>query len=112
MLDVGKNPQASGDTSEIDVQEVLADVSRMTNLAGAGEWQAVESIAKKIRGLVGNVPLSQRHAGLVAARNGIERASTLAIDARNAIAAQLTAVRRGRHAAARYHATGECRGRP
>lgn len=100
----------AGDTSEIDVRSVLAEITRMTNHAGNGEWQEVECIAKRIECLVGNLPTSQRHAGLVAASSGMQRANALAIEARDAIATQLAAVRQGRRAAARYHATGEYRG--
>lgn len=112
MIENRKSLKMAGQTPETDVREVLAEVTRMTNLAGIGEWQDVEVIAKTIECLVGNLPTSQRHAGLVAASSGMQRASTLAIEARDAIATQLTAVRRGRHATARYHVTGGFRGRP
>ena len=111
MLKDDANPQLATDASD-SVHDVIAEVGRMTALAGIGEWQQVEITTKRIQGLVENLPASHRHACLVAVRNGIEHATALAIDAQSAIATELAAVRQGRHAAARYHATGAFRDRP
>lgn len=111
MLRDDANPQLSTDTSD-SVLDVMAEIRRMTTLADVGEWQEVERTTKRIQCLVGSLPTSQRDACLVAAHNGIERATALAIDAQNAIATELAAVRQGRHAAARYHATGKFRDGP
>lgn len=81
-------------------------IHRMTALARAGEWQQVQGAADKIRALLEQLPLAQRQAALAATSAGIDSVSTLALVARNEVGEKLSAVRRGRDAAASYRTTG------
>lgn len=102
------DPEPSGDEQQV----LLADIGRMTGLASAGEWQAVEAVATDIRDRIERLPMQQRQETLPTACAGFERVNALAVEARNAVGERIAAVRQGRKATDSYRATGTFRSAP
>ena len=75
--------------------------------AASGDWERVEEITVKLRAAVMQVPESRRRELLLAVGRSIEKVQTLAQDARHEVTDRLSAIRRGKDAAAAYEsATG------
>ena len=89
-------------------QAVATDMSdSMEAFAQHGEWDRVEEIAAKLRAAVMRVPEDQRRETLLCVGRSIERVQTLAEGARSDVKDKLSAIRRGKDAAAAYEsATG------
>ena len=99
---------ASQQVMQQDPQVVAADMSdSMEAFAEHGEWERVEEIAAQLRAAVMRVPEEQRRETLVIVSRSIERVQTLAQGAQSDVKDKLSALRRGKDAAAAYgSATG------
>jgi hypothetical protein len=80
----------------------LEMAASMEEHASAGDWERVEELAVRIRGVVMQVPENQRRDVILAVRRRLQQVNTIAEKHRGDVAERLSVIRRGRHAARAY----------
>ena len=76
--------------------------AHIVELAEAGDWAEVESIAVRLRAAVMNVPEAGRRSVLLAVQRSMEVVTELANSARHDVTGRLSALRRGQAATKAY----------
>lgn len=92
----------SGD--ERDSERAAAMNRRLERLAVDGKWQRMADTVKNRDALLARIPAAEREPALLAARRSNERLQAMAQAAKSQCAEQLSALKRGRQAAASYRA--------
>ena len=81
---------------------VLEMESSMQEYASVGDWEKVGELALRIQSAIMQVPERRRGDAILAARSSMEQVRSLARNARNDVASQLFAIRRGKEATKAY----------
>lgn len=80
----------------------LEMAEHMEVLATAGEWDQIEDIAMRLRGVVMNVPEAERRAVMLTVQRSAERVAAKAKSARLEITGKIAELRRGQAAKKAY----------
>ena len=80
----------------------LEMAEHMEMLAEAGEWDQIEDIAVRLRGVVMNVPESERRPVLQKVRQSTELVEARAMEARHEVTSKIYELRRGQAAKKAY----------
>lgn len=88
--------------AESATQVALEMAEHMEMLAAAGEWDHIEDIVIRLRGVVMNVPEAERREVMLAVRRSTEQVEAAANAARQAITGKMSELRRGQAAKKAY----------
>ena len=92
--------QATLDDSPVAV--VLQMLEQMESLAGAGEWERIEEIVRRLHAALMNVPEAERRPLLLAAQRSTENVAAGAKQARQTVSDKISELRRGQVAKKAY----------
>ncbi len=93
--------------SRAALQESAATIAlemaeHMETLAEAGEWDQIEDIAARLRGIVMNVPEAERRSVLQKVQRSTELVEAKALEARHEVTSKISELRRGQAAKKAY----------
>jgi len=77
-------------------------MGRMDALAANDEWHGIEQLALRLRGMILEVPESERRSVVIAVRHCLERVQTRVLVARGEVTDKLAEIRRGQVATRAY----------
>ncbi len=88
--------------TESAAKVALEMAEHMETLAAAGEWEQVEDIVIRLRGIVTSVPEEERRDVLLAVQRSTEHVEAQARSARQSITGRMSELRRGQAAKKAY----------